>query len=449
MIDQRRAADGALRVAHRPAADHEMHAARCRWRDGRRFRCSSNCSPRSTRADGISSDLQRRDAVGVKDVAQRAQLLDRHARPVAQHLLGGRIGEQDVSLGVDDQHRLRHAVEGALQHGGRKPELVMGGDQMLGALGDRGLQRLVGGLGGAAASSCSSRLRAAGSPASARWRGAGSARRRRGRSPAGHVPVRFGFGASRGEQLRSSADRLFEVAGDRRPSPRGPRLADERRDRGVVSGDSQPDQFAVDRNLALPPAPWSPRSAASRSGLSLTASIRPASAGRIASLASRYSLANSLIAGDREAARRALRPAQQRAHVRDLLQHPERMVDGGGIGPRLDVQADRGGADDEEDGEASSENDALRGHCRLLTSLFRVARGSSRRGDALIDRGQQRVRREGLAQAACRAEFDGHPQEIRRAIGVGEGVARHRDDRARPALARETSGSIRSRAYAA
>src|SRR6185503_20716045 len=33
------------------------------------------------------------------------------------------------------------------------------------------------------------------------------------------------------------------------------------------------------------------------------------------------------------------------------------------------------------------------------------------------------------------AEFDGHPQEIRCALGVGEGVARHRDDRhVRPVL---------------
>ena len=85
----------------------------------------------------------------MKDVLSDAQSLDRHARPVAQHFLGGRIGEQDLSLGVDDEHRLRHAVKGALQHRGRMPEFLMGGDQMLGALGDRGLQRLVGGLGGA------------------------------------------------------------------------------------------------------------------------------------------------------------------------------------------------------------------------------------------------------------------------------------------------------------
>ena len=69
--------------------------------------------------------------------------------PVAQHFFRGRIGEQDLALGVDDEHGLGDAVEGVLQHRGRMPELFMGGDQMLGALGDRGLQRLVGGLGGA------------------------------------------------------------------------------------------------------------------------------------------------------------------------------------------------------------------------------------------------------------------------------------------------------------
>ena len=36
---------------------------------------------------------------------------------------------------------------------GRVPQFLMGGDQMLGALGDRGFERLVGGLG------CSERIR--------------------------------------------------------------------------------------------------------------------------------------------------------------------------------------------------------------------------------------------------------------------------------------------------
>src|SRR5882757_5505683 len=62
-------------------------------------------------------------------------------------------------------------------------------------------------------------------------------------------------------------------------------------------------------------------------------------------------------------------------------------------------------------------------------SLFRVARRRYLFGEAFIDRGQQRVRCKRLAKAARRAELDGHPQEIRGAFGVGEGVAGHRYDR--------------------
>ena len=80
-----------------------------------------------------------------------------------------------------------------------------------------------------------------------------------------------------------------------------------------------------------------------------------------------------LIAGEREGARRALRPVQQRPHVRNPAEHRERMVDGGGIRSRLDVQADRGSADDEKDSEAGSENDTLRRHCGLLFHFERRA----------------------------------------------------------------------------
>ena len=77
------------------------------------------------------------------DSARR--LREVHAGPVQQHPLGGRIGQKDVALGVDDQHRFRHAVERALEHVDRKAQLVMRGDQMLGALGHRGLELLLGG----------------------------------------------------------------------------------------------------------------------------------------------------------------------------------------------------------------------------------------------------------------------------------------------------------------
>jgi len=49
-----------------------------------------------------------------------------------------------------------------------------------------------------------------------------------------------------------------------------------------------------------------------------------------------------------------------------------------------------------------------------------------------VDHGQQRDRRERLAQTARRAELEGHPQEIRRRrIEVREGVAGHRNQRNR------------------
>ena len=234
--------------------------------------------------------------------------------PVAQHLLGGRIGEQDVSLGIDDEHRLRHAVKGAPQHGGRKPEFVMGGDQMLGALGDRGLQRLVGGLGGGE--------RILQFPA----RAAGGYRQHGGEDQdqrdAGEIDrqqdasVGFGFGAPGEEQPALFRHRLFEVSGDR-SRRRAVFLADERRDAGVVSRGPEPDQFAIEGDLALH----------QRLGLF----DQPLFAGigldgldqaverrqdRVAGLA--VFRGEFLIAGECEGARRAFRPAQQRPHVRDF-----------------------------------------------------------------------------------------------------------------------------------
>ena len=148
VIDQRGAADGARAIAQRPAADHEMNGRIAADGAHHDFDGVERFAAQRARG-GHVLDRQRRDAVGMKDRTERAQQFDRHARPEAQHLLGGRVGEQNFSLGVDDEHRLRHAVKGAAQDGGRKPEFVVGCNQMLGAFGDRGLQRLVGGLCGA------------------------------------------------------------------------------------------------------------------------------------------------------------------------------------------------------------------------------------------------------------------------------------------------------------
>ena len=68
--------------------------------------------------------------------------------------------------------------------------------------------------------------------------------------------------------------------------------------------------------------------------------------------------------------RGAFSAAQQGAHVGELAEDSERAVDRGRIIPRLEIQTDRGSADNEEDGEANSKNDTLRRHCQLLISLF-------------------------------------------------------------------------------
>ncbi len=92
---------------------------------------------------------QFRGAVGsVRDVLC-PQLIDGHVRSIVQQSRGGRIRQDDGSLGIDHEHRLSDAVEGTLQDRRRMPELFMRRREMLGALGDRGFKRLVYGLGGA------------------------------------------------------------------------------------------------------------------------------------------------------------------------------------------------------------------------------------------------------------------------------------------------------------
>jgi hypothetical protein len=247
VVDQRRAADGARGIAQRPSADHEMNGGvAANWAhhdfDGvERFAAQR---PRC----GHVLNQHRGDAVGMKDRAERAQQLDRPSRPVAQHLLRGRVGEQNLALGVDDEHRFRHTVKGAPQDCGREPEFLVRGDQMLGALGDRGFQRLVGGLGGA--------QRILQLPA----RTAGRQRQNGGEDQnqcdaceidrQQECPGGFGFGAPLEEQSALFRHRPFQVSRDRGRG-RAVLLTNERRDGGAISRTPELDQLTIDCDLAL------------------------------------------------------------------------------------------------------------------------------------------------------------------------------------------------------
>ena len=147
----------------------------------------------------------------------------------------------------------------------------------------------------------------------------------------------------------------------------------QRCDGGVIARGPEPDQLAIDCNLALH----------QRLGLFdqlLFAGIvldgldqcRERRQDRLAGLA--VFLGELLIAGQCEAARRAFGPAQLRPHIGDFRKDSERAVDGSVIGPRLEVQTDRGSADDKEDSEANSKDDTLRGHCQFYFTISRDAR---------------------------------------------------------------------------
>ena len=145
VIDQHRAGDRALPVAHRPAADHEMARRTAVVRADDHLQIFELLAAQHARGRQLVG-LERRDAVAVEDVGQRAQIAQVHAGAMQQHALRGRIGQQDVALGVDHQHRLRHAAERALEHVDRQAQLVMRGDEVLGAFGDGRLEHFLFGL---------------------------------------------------------------------------------------------------------------------------------------------------------------------------------------------------------------------------------------------------------------------------------------------------------------
>ncbi len=65
------------------------------------------------------------------------------------------------------------------------------------------------------------------------------------------------------------------------------------------------------------------------------------------------------VIGEHKATGRAFCAANQQLHVRNVLQHPKRMIDPSRIGSRLDVETDRRRADDQKNGETCSKNDPL------------------------------------------------------------------------------------------
>ena len=145
VIDQRRTADRAVGVAQRPAADDEIQRRAAVGGTDDDFLLVERLAAQYLLGRHLMGG-QAGHAVGMIGDAQPPQLPDVHARLVAQQFRGGLVGEDDLAGGVEDDHGFSDAVEGVLQHRGRMPQLFVGGDQMLGAFGDRGLQRFVGGL---------------------------------------------------------------------------------------------------------------------------------------------------------------------------------------------------------------------------------------------------------------------------------------------------------------
>ncbi len=152
-----------------------------------------------------------------------------------------------VSMTSTASAMLRKVVS---HHRGRTAQLVMRGDQMLGALGDLRPPAPRWWPGWRSSESCSWRPRAAGRQRQHGRRAPGSARRRRDRSPAGQAPVglRIRRGA-RPSSRRSSATSRFEAVPSlvrhRRTVSRWPTSAATA---GGVSRGAAPDQLAIERN---------------------------------------------------------------------------------------------------------------------------------------------------------------------------------------------------------
>ena len=341
VIEQRRAADGARGVPQRPARDDEMDRRVAAARPHHDFGGVEFLAAQRAGGRHLAGG-KRRNAVGVKHRAQRPQQLDRHARPVAQHPFRGRVGEHHLALGIDHEHRLGHAVKHALHDLGGMPQVLVRFHQMLGPLGDRRFQRLVGGLAGGE--------RFLQLPA----RAPGRQRQRDGKQHDQHharqidrqqdAPVDLGIGAVEPQQPSFLGNDLFQVGADRLRHGAIFGLGHQRGNSGAVAGVLKPDQLARERNLAghqrlgLLQRPGFAR--VGPDGREQVIEGRQERRAGVAVLPGEFA-----VAGDRKAAGGAFRAAHQRPQIRDLLQHLERAVDGSRIRSRLQVETDRGSAD--------------------------------------------------------------------------------------------------------
>src|SRR5262249_12306954 len=107
----------------------------------------------------------------------------------------------------------------------------------------------------------------------------------------------------------------------------------------------------------------------------------------------------------------------QKAQVRDLLLHLDRMIDPGRIGARLDVESDRSCGDDQEDCKSSTENDALRWNQGDLLSFISASPSALARHSLIVARSTSGVngfRRQRIAP---------NSSAMRRKSGEGEADA--------------------------
>jgi hypothetical protein len=138
------AADLARGIAQRTGADHGMNRPAAVGRtDDDLLAVDRLAVKRARRRPVLEPD---RPAVGLPERVRLQQVSHRHALAVPEQPLGGRIRQHHVALGVDDQHRFRHGVEGTFQNRGRLADFLLRRAEVLLAHGGFHLERFLGRL---------------------------------------------------------------------------------------------------------------------------------------------------------------------------------------------------------------------------------------------------------------------------------------------------------------